>query len=70
MPEPQPLSPPPFPLTQRELVGLAIQRGCRGAGRAPVAPMSQRDLVRQALARGLGGAGKPRGAAARTGIYR
>jgi hypothetical protein len=65
-----PLSPHAFPLSQRELVGLAMQRGCRSAATAPAAPMSQRDLVRQALARGLGGAGKARGSAPRTGIYR
>ncbi|MEA2247905.1 MAG: hypothetical protein QOH46_2434 [Solirubrobacteraceae bacterium] len=71
MPEPQ--HPPiqqAFPISQREIVGLALQRGCRSAVPAPAAPMSQRDLVRQALARGFGGTGKPRQSAPRTGIYR
>ncbi|MEA2318995.1 MAG: hypothetical protein QOD44_3184 [Solirubrobacteraceae bacterium] len=71
MPETQhPLSHPAFPLTQRELVGLAVQRGCRNAVSAAAAPMSQRALVRQALARGVGGAGKTRQSASRPGIYR
>ncbi|MEA2285827.1 MAG: hypothetical protein QOJ21_1870 [Solirubrobacteraceae bacterium] len=71
MPETQhPLSHPGFPLTQRELVGLAMQGGCRSAVSAPAAPTSQRALVRQALARGLGGAGKARQSAPRAGIYR
>jgi len=54
-----------FPLTQRELVGLALQRGARRPSVAPAAPGSQRDRVRQALALGLGGtpkAGSRRGA--------
>jgi hypothetical protein len=71
MPEAQhPLSQPPLPLSQRELVGLSMQRGCRSAAAAPAVPMSQRDLVRQALTRGLGDGGKPRRSAPRTGIYR
>ena len=45
---------PSFPLTQRELVGLALQRGCRRADARPAAPGSQRDRVRQALALGVG----------------
>jgi hypothetical protein len=70
MPETQhPLSHPGFPLTQRELVGLAMQRGCRSAVSPAAAPMSQRELVRQALARGFG-AGKARQSAPRPGIYR
>lgn len=44
-----------FPLSQRELVGLALQRGARRHDAGPVAPHSQRDRVRQALALGLGG---------------
>ena len=45
---------PSFPLTQRELVGLALQRGCRRADFGPAAPGSQRDRVRLALALGVG----------------
>jgi hypothetical protein len=58
-----------FPLTQRELVGLALQRGARRPDGGPAAPHSQRDRVRQALALGFGG---PKGAtrAARRGIVR
>jgi len=58
-----------FPLTQRELVGLALQRGCRRPISGPPAPGSQRDRVRLALALGIGVA--PKGAAAvRRGIHR
>ena len=60
-----------FPHTQRELVGLALQRGARRPGSsAPAAPDSQRERVRLALA--LGFAGTPKGASrtARRGIYR
>ncbi|MEA2320375.1 MAG: hypothetical protein QOD81_225 [Solirubrobacteraceae bacterium] len=50
-----------FPRSQRELVSLALQRGCRRAA-APSGPDSQRDRVRQALALGVGGSGaKQRG---------
>jgi hypothetical protein len=55
----------PFPLTQRELVGLALQRGARRPTARPAVPGSQRDRVRQSLALGLGGtpkAGSRRGA--------
>jgi hypothetical protein len=58
-----------FPLTQRELVGLALQRGSRRTDIAPAAPHSQRDRVRHSLALGLGGRAKStRGA--RRGIVR
>jgi len=56
---------PSFPLTQRELVGLALHRGARRPSVAPAAPGSQRDRVRQSLALGLGAtpkAGSRRGA--------
>ena len=57
-----------FPLTQRELVGLALQRGARRPAAAPSAPHSQRERVRLALALGVGAS---KGAApARRGIYR
>jgi hypothetical protein len=60
---------PSFPLTQRELVGLALQRGARRVSSGPAAPGSQRDRVRLALALGIGAA--PKGApAARRGIHR
>jgi hypothetical protein len=60
--------PTSFPLTQRELVGLALQRGARRPAFGPAAPHSQRDRVRHALALGLGA---PKGAAgARRGIVR
>jgi hypothetical protein len=58
-----------FPLTQRELVGLALQRGARRPAAAPSAPHSQRERVRLALALGVGGASKGAGPA-RRGIYR
>jgi hypothetical protein len=58
-----------FPLTQRELVGLALQRGARRPA-APSAPHSQRERVRLALALGVGGTPKGAGPAARRGIYR
>jgi hypothetical protein len=59
-----------FPLTQRELVGLALQRGARRPDAAAVAaPHSQRDRVRHALALGFcGGKRAPR--PARRGIVR
>jgi hypothetical protein len=63
-------SQPSFPLTQRELVGLALQRGARRPASAPAAPHSQRERVRLALALGLGGTRKGAGPAARRGIYR
>jgi hypothetical protein len=56
-----------FPLTQRELVGLALHRGARRPSVAPAAPGSQRDRVRQALALGLGGTPK---ASTRRGAHR
>jgi hypothetical protein len=58
---------PTFPLTQRELVGLALHRGARRPSVAPAAPGSQRDRVRQALALGLGGTPK---ASTRRGAHR
>jgi hypothetical protein len=57
-----------FPLTQRELVGLALQRGARRHDAGPAAPHSQRDRVRQSLALGLGAKGV--GRTARRGIVR
>jgi hypothetical protein len=57
-----------FPLTQRELVGLALQRGARRHDAGPAAPHSQRDRVRQSLALGLGAKGA--GRTARRGIVR
>lgn len=59
-----------FPLSQRELVGLALQRGCRRHDAGPVAPQSQRDRVRLSLALGLGGGVKGAGGASRRGIVR
>lgn len=59
-----------FPLTQRELVGLALQRGARRPNAAPPAPRPQRDRVRHALALGLGGSGKAAARGARRGIVR
>jgi hypothetical protein len=58
-----------FPLTQRELVGLALQRGARRHDAGPAAPHSQRDRVRLSLALGLGDKGAA-GRAARRGIVR
>jgi len=58
-----------FPLTQRELVGLALQRGARRPDGAPAGPHSQRDRVRHALALGLG-AGKRPARAGHRGIVR
>ena len=61
--------PQSFPLTQRELVGLALQRGAGSAAPADPHSRAQRDRVRLALALGVGGTVKgPR--AARRGIYR
>lgn len=62
-------SPPPFPHSQRELVGLALQRGARRHDAGPAAPHSQRERVRLSLALGVGG-GKTAGRAARRGIVR
>jgi hypothetical protein len=59
----------PFPLTQRELVGLALHRGARRPSGPTAAPGSQRDRVKQALALGVGGAPKT-GGAGRRGIHR
>jgi hypothetical protein len=61
---------PSFPLTQRELVGLALQRGARRHDAGPAAPHSQRDRVRHSLALGLGSGAKAAGRAARRGIVR
>jgi hypothetical protein len=63
-----PSSQPSVPLTQRELVGLALQPGARRTAGAPAAPQSQRDRVRLALALGVGA---PKGArGVRRGIHR
>jgi len=70
MDQAQPQTSPSFPLTQRELVGLALQRGARRHTAGPAAPHSQRERVRQSLALGLGGGGKAAGRAARRGIVR
>jgi hypothetical protein len=59
-----------FPLTQREMVGLALQRGARRHDAGPAAPHSQRDRVRLSLALGLGAGAKTGGRAARRGIVR
>jgi hypothetical protein len=56
-----------FPRSQRELVSLALQRGCRRAA-APAGADSQRDRVRQALALGVGTGAKS--GAPRAGIRR
>ncbi len=58
------------PLTQRELVGLALHRGARRPSVAPAAPHSQRDRVRHALALGLGASSKVAARGARRGIVR
>jgi hypothetical protein len=63
-------SQPSFPVSQRELVGLALQRGARRPASAPAAPHSQRERVRLALALGLSGTPKGAGPVARRGIYR
>ena len=55
-----------FPLTQRELVGLALAHGAR----RPAAPHSQCERVRLALALGVGGTPKGAGPAERRGTYR
>jgi hypothetical protein len=47
-------SQPSFPVAQRELVGLALQRGARRPHASQAAPHSQRDRVRLALALGIG----------------
>jgi hypothetical protein len=57
------------PLTQRELVGMALQRGAWRTDSAPAAPHSQRDRVRHALALGLCGGAKT-ARTARRGIVR
>jgi hypothetical protein len=59
-----------FPLTQRELVGLALHRGARRADLGPAAPHSQRDRVRLALALGVGTPKRGGAPVARRGIYR
>jgi len=59
-----------FPLTQRELVGLALQRGARRPNSGPASPHSQRERVRLALALGVGGGTKGTGRGSRRGIYR
>jgi hypothetical protein len=59
-----------FPLSQRELVGLALQRGARRHDAGAAAPHSQRDRVRHSLALGLGSGAKRAGHAARRGIVR
>jgi hypothetical protein len=59
-----------FPITQREIVGLALHRGARRpVAAAPAAAHSQRDRVRQALALGLCGT-KAASRPARRGIVR
>jgi hypothetical protein len=68
MDQAQTQSHPSFPLTQRELVGLALQRGGRRHHAGPAAPHSQRDRVRMSLELGLGA--KSAGRAARRGIVR
>ncbi|MEY2532339.1 MAG: hypothetical protein QOF29_249 [bacterium] len=73
MPQDHHVPPPSFPRSQRERVGLALQRGCRhrdAADAQPAGPPSQRDRVRQALERGIGGAPKGNAAKSRVGIYR
>jgi hypothetical protein len=65
--------PQSFPrLSQRELVGLALHRGCRRPQPPPAGgpAATQRDRVRAALALGLGGPGSSARAARRTGVYR
>jgi hypothetical protein len=57
------------PLTQRELVGMALQPGTRRMDGAPAGARSQRDRVRQALALGLCGGAKT-ARPARRGIVR
>jgi hypothetical protein len=60
---------PSFPRTQRELVGLALQRGARRPAERAAAGQSQRDRVRQALELGFGGT--PKGSrGTRRGIHR
>jgi len=58
-----------FPLSQRELVGLALARGARRPAAPAASPHSQRERVRQALALGVGGA-KVSSRGTRRGIYR
>jgi hypothetical protein len=67
MHEAQPQPSRSFPLSQRELVGLALHRGARRPVAPVAAPGSQRDRVRQALALGIGAA--PNGAS-RRGAHR
>ena len=72
MPKAHPHARQSFPLTQRELVGLALQRGGRRRDAdvsTPAPHRAQRERVRLALALGLGGAPKA-ARPARTGIYR
>ena len=59
-----------FPLSQRELVGLALQPGARRHDAGPAAPHSQRERVRLSLALGVGPGAKTGGRAARRGIVR
>ncbi len=56
-----------FPVSQRELVGLALSRGARPVTTLD-APCEQRDRVRLALALGVGA--PPATRAERRGIYR
>jgi hypothetical protein len=59
-----------FPLTQRELVGLALSSGARRPDAAvATAPHAQRDRVHQALALGFCGT-KRTARVARRGIVR
>ena len=59
-----------FPLSQRELVGLALQRGARRPNAPVASPHSQRERVRLALALGVGGGAKGASRGSRRGIYR
>ena len=58
-----------FPLSQRELVGLALHRGARRPAAPAASPHSQLVRVRQALALGVGGT-KSSSRGTRRGIYR
>jgi hypothetical protein len=66
---PEPHTSQSFPLSQRELVGLALSRG-RRPGTPPATRDSQRDRVHRALALGFSGTPKGAGRGARPGIYR